>query len=104
MACSFGTVCNDGTTLQECEIDSAIDFSYPLPRSVERLAFDKARQAVKLLVKHAVDLRRPLIHPAADISADDIALHDLCAAFGRLQGPGKCAVNAFHLQRTESAT
>src|SRR5215831_3839620 len=102
MACSCGTVCNDGTTLQEREIDSAADFSYPLARSVERLAFDKARQAIKLLVQHAVDLRRPLIHPAADIHADDIALRELSAAFGRLQGPVKRAVNAFHLQGTES--
>src|SRR5215471_12829550 len=102
MACSFRTVCNDGTTLQEREIDSAADFSYPLPRSVQRLAFDKARQAIKLLVQHAVDLRRPLIHSAADISADDIALRDPSAAFGRLQGPSKGTVNAFHLQRTES--
>src|SRR6516165_7076938 len=104
MACSFGTVWNDGTTLQECEIDSAADFSYPLARSVKRLAFGKARQAIKLLVQHAVDLRRPLIHAAADISADDIALRDLSAAFARLQGPGKGPVNAFHLQRTESTT
>src|SRR5215472_9409721 len=104
MACSCGTVCNDGTTLQEGEIDSAAEFSYPLARSIERLAFDKARQAIKLLVQHAVELRRPLIHAAADLSADDVALRDLSAAFARLQGPGKCAVNAFHLQRTESTT
>jgi Transposase DDE domain len=61
-------------------------------------ALDKAFQALKLLVEHAVDPGRPLFHAAADVAADDIALRDAGAALCRFQRPAECPVDALHLQ------
>jgi hypothetical protein len=47
-------------------------------------ALDEAFEALKLLVEHPVDPRRPLLHPAADVAADDIALREAGAALDRL--------------------
>src|SRR5271166_6002536 len=66
-----------------------------------RVALDIALQALQLLVEDPVDPRRPLLHAAADVAADDIALREARAAFGRFQAPAERPVDALHLQRAE---
>lgn len=67
-------------------------------------ALDKAFQALKQLVEHAVDLGRPLLHAATDKPADDIALRDIGATLGRFQRPAERPVDALHLQGAQRAS
>src|SRR5262249_28211623 len=71
--------------------------------SVERLCFDKAPQAVELLVQHTVEFRRPVFHADAGISAGDHALSHVGSLFARFKSPGERAIHALHLQGTEGA-
>jgi hypothetical protein len=64
-------------------------------------AFDEALEALQLLAEHPVDPRRPLLHAAADIAAEDIAQGDAGAALSRFQRPAERAVDALRLQRAE---
>lgn len=66
-------------------------------------AFDKAFQALQLVVEHPIDFGRPLLHAAADVAADDIAQRDIGAALSRFQCPAERAVDALRLQRAERA-
>src|ERR1700730_665500 len=65
------------------------------------IAFDKAFQALKLLLENAVDLWRPLLHAAADVAADDIALGHIGAALAGFQRPAERPIDTLHLQRAE---
>ena len=60
---------------------------------------DEALQSLQLLVEHPVNPGRPLLHAAADVAADDIALRHARAAFGRFECPAERPVDTLRLQR-----